>query len=115
HSAFLPECHQQRERRTIMSARMELEHYHDEFLAKTHEVINQPPPLENYNPYTQDQALQEGLRRSDGKWAEAELTEFGEQVGRAENIELGFLANDNKPTLHTHDRFGHRIDLVKFH
>jgi putative acyl-CoA dehydrogenase len=97
-----------------MSAHME-SHLPDEFLAKTHEVINQPPPLENYNLFTLDLALQEGLRRSGGQWAEAELAEFGELVGRADNIERGFLANENKPVLHTHDRFGHRIDLVKFH
>src|SRR5690625_4544789 len=98
----------------LMNARLEPQHY-DEFLATTHEVINQPPALENYNPFTQDLALQEGLRRHGGEWAEAELAAFGELVGQAENIERGFLANDNKPTLHTHDRFGHRIDLVKFH
>ena len=31
------------------------------------------------------------------------------------SIELGFLANRNPPLLHTHDRYGHRIDEVEFH
>ncbi|HCP54079.1 MAG TPA: DNA alkylation response protein, partial [Pseudomonas sp.] len=27
----------------------------------------------------------------------------------------GFLANENKPVFKSHDRYGHRIDLVEFH
>ena len=27
----------------------------------------------------------------------------------------GRLANENKPVLHTHDRYGNRIDEVEFH
>ena len=27
----------------------------------------------------------------------------------------GRLANENKPVLKTHDRYGHRIDEVEFH
>ncbi|TAL83251.1 MAG: DNA alkylation response protein [Rhodanobacter sp.] len=87
----------------------------DQVLAKTHEVINQSPPLENYNAFTQDRALQESVRQNGAGWAEAELTEFGALSGRADVIELGFQANENKPVLHTHDRHGHRVDLVKFH
>ncbi len=34
---------------------------------------------------------------------------------RAESIELGFQANEQKPVFHSHDRFGHRIDAVSFH
>lgn len=97
-----------------MNARMELDRPSG-FLAQTHEVLNQPPPLENYNLFTQDRALQEGVRRGGAQWAEADLTEFGAFAGRPEIIELGFLANENKPVLHTHDRFGHRVDLVKYH
>ncbi|HEX5515518.1 MAG TPA: isovaleryl-CoA dehydrogenase [Gammaproteobacteria bacterium] len=97
-----------------MNARMELDRPSG-FLAQTHEVFNQPPPLENYNLFTQDRALQEGVRRGGAQWAEADLTEFGAFAGRPEIIELGFLANENKPVLHTHDRFGHRVDLVKYH
>lgn len=84
-------------------------------LANTHEVFNQPPPLEDYNLYTQDLALQHALKERGAAWAEAEVTEFGALAGRADIIELGFQANENPPVLDTHDRYGHRVDLVKYH
>ncbi|BES73505.1 acyl-CoA dehydrogenase family protein [Marinobacter nanhaiticus D15-8W] len=87
----------------------------ERYLATTHEVFNQPPVLENYNLFEQDQALREGTAREGAEWAQGELTAYGELTGRADIIELGFLANENKPAFHTHDRFGHRQDLVKFH
>jgi len=87
----------------------------DRYLAVTHEVVNQPPALENYNLYLQDRALQEAVRREGADWAEAGLDRFGALCGTAESIELGFLANENKPVFHSHDRFGHRIDQVNFH
>ncbi|SFR81688.1 putative acyl-CoA dehydrogenase [Marinobacter daqiaonensis] len=87
----------------------------DPWLAQTHEVVNQPPALENYNLFTEDTALQEAVEREGAGWARQELEAFGELAGRRETIELGFQANDNKPTFHTHDRFGHRIDEVRFH
>lgn len=85
------------------------------YLAETHEVFNQPPPLENYNLFEQDRALQEAVVREGADWALDELKAHGEITGRADIIELGFLANENKPVFHSHDRFGHRQDLVKFH
>lgn len=87
----------------------------DQWLAQTHEVFNQPPALENYNLFLQDRALQEAIEREGASWARQELTDFGALAGRPDIIELGFQANDNKPTFHTHDRFGHRIDEVRFH
>ena len=87
----------------------------DSWLAQTHEVINQPPALENYNLFQQDKALQAAVEREGAGWARGELDRFGKLAGRRETIELGFQANDNKPTFHTHDRFGHRIDEVRFH
>jgi putative acyl-CoA dehydrogenase len=79
------------------------------------EVFNQPPPLEDYNLFAYDTPLQEALRREGGGWAEAEVNEFGALMGCAETLRLGELANRNPPTLHTHDRFGHRVDEVEFH
>lgn len=87
----------------------------DSWLASTHEVTNQPPALENYNLFTEDRALQEAVRREGATAAVGELETFGELAGRRETIELGFLANENKPAFNTHDRFGHRIDEVRFH
>ena len=87
----------------------------DRAMANTHEVFNQPPPLEDYNLYVQDLALQAAVQRHGGGWADSDLTEFGALAGRADIIELGFQANENPPVLFTHDRYGHRVDLVKFH
>lgn len=85
------------------------------FMAETHEVQNQPPPLQNYNLYTQDQALVEAVQREGATWAQADIAAFGALTGSREVIELGFQANENKPVLYTHDNYGHRIDEVRFH
>ena len=79
------------------------------------EVFNQPPPLADYNLFAHDTPLQDALRREGGDWAEAEVSEFGALMGRAETLRLGELANRHPPTLRTHDRFGNRIDEVEFH
>ena len=79
------------------------------------EVANQPPPLEDYNLFSCDLALQEALEREGAGWARARVTEFGRLSGSAEAIHWGFQANENAPVLHTHDRFGNRRDEVEFH
>jgi putative acyl-CoA dehydrogenase len=81
----------------------------------THEVANQPPPLENYNTFETDQVLVEALRREGGQWAEDHVRGIGAAAGRAETIRWAFEANDNPPRLRTHDRYGNRIDEVSFH
>jgi putative acyl-CoA dehydrogenase len=78
-------------------------------------VSNQPPPLENYNLFESDVALQEAIRRYDCQWIEAEAHRFGELLGRAETLQLGVQANRFPPELRTHDRFGNRIDEVSYH
>ncbi|UZE95662.1 acyl-CoA dehydrogenase family protein [Alkalimarinus alittae] len=88
---------------------------HDRYFAHTHVVENQPPELENINLFEQDTALKEAVKREGAGWAAKEISQFGQAVGQASYIELGFQANENKPVLHTHDRFGHRVDHVKFH
>ncbi len=81
----------------------------------THEVFNQPPPLENYNLYTSDHALRETVEREGGAAARASLTGFGAKIGTAEVIDLGRQANTYLPVLKSFDRFGHRVDKVEFH
>jgi len=81
----------------------------------THEVLNQPPPLEDYSLYETDTALREGLAREAGGAFEAEVKTFGALVGSKETFALGRAANRFTPELRTHDRFGHRIDEVEFH
>ncbi|MBE3557830.1 MAG: DNA alkylation response protein, partial [Ktedonobacteraceae bacterium] len=80
----------------------------------THTVFNQPPPLVDYNLFTQDVALLEGVRRAGGGWAEPQLSELGARAGSAEVIQWGFDANQYLPVLHTHDRYGYRIDEVTY-
>ena len=82
---------------------------------ETHEVLNQSKPLLDYNLFTTDLALQEALRREGGDWARADLTAWGEYLGRAETMEQARLANKYPPVLRLFDRFGNRIDEVEFH
>jgi putative acyl-CoA dehydrogenase len=81
----------------------------------THEVFNQPPPLASYNVFEADAALVEGARRWGAGWAEETLGEIGEAAGSEEAIQWGIDANRYPPELHTHDRYGHRVDEVSFH
>ena len=55
-----------------------------------------------------------GAARGRG-WAANALGAFGARAGSAEYLELGALANRNPPELDTHDRYGRRVDLVRFH
>lgn len=81
----------------------------------THDVLNQPPPLADYNLYLTDPVLDRAIAAEGGKESRETLVRFGERVGSAEVFEWGFLANTNDPVLRTHDRYGHRIDEVEFH
>ncbi len=85
------------------------------WLAETHEVENQPPPLCDYNAYLADPALVAAAGRASIDQHAAGLVAFGARAGSAEMIELGVAANANPPELWTHDRFGHRVDEVRFH
>jgi putative acyl-CoA dehydrogenase len=81
----------------------------------THEVTNQSVPLEDYNLYTSDRVLVEAVRREGAAPWEDRIAALGEVAGRAETKALGVAANEHEPVLHTHDRFGHRLDEVEFH
>jgi putative acyl-CoA dehydrogenase len=78
-------------------------------------TTNQPPPLVDYNLFDADAPLREALEREGGAWAHDLVHELGRLAGTEEAIEWGFQANSNPPQLHTHDRFGNRIDEVTFH
>jgi len=82
--------------------------------AETHDVTNQPPSLDGTNLYRIDLPLQEWSRRFGAGWAEQRIDTYGALAG-GPLMEAGFLANQNKPVFNSHDRFGHRIDLVEFH
>lgn len=82
---------------------------------RTHEVTNQPVPLADYDLLATDLVLSEGVNREGAGWARARLERFAQRAGSKQAIQWGFQANENPPALHTHDRFGHRIDEVEFH
>lgn len=82
---------------------------------KTHVVHNQAPPLINYNLYSADSVLQEAVRREGADWAVARLFEFGQLAGTDAMIRWANQSNEYPPVLHTHNRYGERIDEVEFH
>src|SRR5258708_3234137 len=81
----------------------------------THEVLNQPPPLIDYNLFASDRALTAAVRREGAAGAAGELAELGARLGSAETIEWGFQANANPPALRAFDPYRHRQDPVQFH
>jgi putative acyl-CoA dehydrogenase len=87
----------------------------DPYGAVTHEVLNQPVDLADYNLFGADLALKEAVRREGAEWATNDLADFGARCGAADYLELGVLANKHQPEFDTHDRYGRRIDLVRFH
>ncbi|MHB8263631.1 MAG: acyl-CoA dehydrogenase family protein [Acidimicrobiales bacterium] len=82
----------------------------------THDVLNQPPPLVDYDVFGTDAALVEGISQygiDSGQLDKLKLV--GARAGSAEVIEQGFMANTYTPVLRTHDRFGYRVDEVDYH
>ena len=82
-------------------------------MSDTHVVTNQAPPLVDYNPATSP-VLMEALIREGGRWGVDEVTELGAIAGSATAQRWGELADRNRPVLHTHDRFGHRVDEIEY-
>jgi putative acyl-CoA dehydrogenase len=76
--------------------------------------INQPPPFEGRNLFAIDAALQDAVVREGAAWAKERLLAWGERLGRGDTLALAARANRFPPELHTHDRFGNRIDEVAF-
>ena len=81
----------------------------------THEVFNQPEPLVDYNLFETNRPLRDALKFNAPKLHVAQLQELGVALGSAEMQAHARLANTHSPQLHTHDRFGRRIDEVEFH
>ncbi|MGI5472067.1 acyl-CoA dehydrogenase family protein [Streptomyces sp. CA-132043] len=80
----------------------------------THEVVNQAPPLTGFSA-ADDPALLEALGREDAGWGEREVQALGALAGSEGVQELARMAEEQPPKLHTHDRYGHRVDEVEFH
>jgi putative acyl-CoA dehydrogenase len=87
---------------------------------QTHTVFNQAPLLVDVDVFASNLPLVEAVQREGAGWVSDRASELGRFVGAAGGvgggpIEWGRLANENKPVLHTFDRYGHRIDEVEFH
>lgn len=82
---------------------------------QTHTVFNQPLPLNNSNLFLSDGALCEAVAREGAGWDSELLASIGQQLGTAESLELGRLANAWPPELLRYDPRGQRLDDVRFH
>ncbi|MFF8785892.1 acyl-CoA dehydrogenase family protein [Streptomyces sp. NPDC015125] len=80
----------------------------------THEVVNQAPPLTGFST-ADEPALREALVRDGAEWGTREVAELGALAGSPAVQDQARWAEEQPPRLHTHDRFGHRIDEVAFH
>ena len=82
---------------------------------RTHEVFNQVPPLEGRDVFSDNTPLVEATEREGATWVLERASALGELIGGEPQQVWGRQANENKPVLHSHDRYGHRIDEVEFH
>jgi putative acyl-CoA dehydrogenase len=85
----------------------------DSFL-KTHDVLNQTPPMIGLNAYLGDPLLMQITKRFP-QGIRTELEQSGRFVLSADAQDLARLANTEVPKLRTHDRQGRRIDVVDYH
>lgn len=82
-------------------------------LMPTHEVLNQVPPLEGFDG-SEHPLYAETLERLGAMDALDEVREVGVAAGSADALRLGDRAERHAPLLHTHDRFGYRVDRVEY-
>jgi len=82
---------------------------------QTHTVFNQAPPLEGLDVFSSNLPLLEAVEREGAGWVLERASALGRVVGGDPQQLWGRLANENRPVLRTHDRYGNRIDEVEFH
>jgi putative acyl-CoA dehydrogenase len=80
----------------------------------THEVFNQVPPRVDVDEFAANIPLVEALGRYDAAWAREDLGRVGRYVGTPQFQYDAERANRIEPELHTHDRYGSRIDEVDY-
>lgn len=81
----------------------------------THEVFNQPAALSDYNLFDTNRPLRDALKFNAPALDTAELSQLGVALGSSAMQTHARLANVHGPVLHSHDRFGRRVDQVEFH
>ncbi|HEX5308738.1 MAG TPA: acyl-CoA dehydrogenase family protein [Solirubrobacteraceae bacterium] len=82
---------------------------------RTHTVANQVPPLQDIDVFSSNLPLVQATSREGADWALERAASLGKVIGGEPQQWWGRLANENKPVLKTHDRYGNRIDEVEFH
>jgi putative acyl-CoA dehydrogenase len=87
---------------------------------QTHTVANQAPPLQGVDVFASNLPLVEATKREGAEWVTERASALGKIVGAEDGMDgspslWGRQANENRPVLHTHDRYGNRIDEVEFH
>ncbi len=83
--------------------------------ADIRDVTNQAPPLVDHNTVTSDLALVDAVTRHASASVVDELSGLGAVASSAEAREHGMLANQHEPELTPYDRYGNRVDEVRFH
>jgi putative acyl-CoA dehydrogenase len=84
-------------------------------IVATHDVVNQVPPLADFNVYACDTALREAVAREGAGHADDWLHARGSELGSPEMQAFAEQANRYTPTLKLFDANGHRRDGVEFH
>ncbi|MFT6564263.1 MAG: putative acyl-CoA dehydrogenase, partial [Actinomycetes bacterium] len=85
---------------------------------QTHTVLNQPPPLVDYDVFGTDQALVDALSAfsaDDIQPSFSGLSKLGRRASSAEVQRWAAESDTHKPVLRSHDRYGNRVDEVDFH
>ena len=82
---------------------------------QTHEIVNQFDELTDYNLYSTDAALMQGVQQSGAGAFGAALAKYGASIGTAESFGLAAQANRYLPELRNYDARGRRIDQVDYH
>ena len=80
----------------------------------THEVVNQVPPRVDIDEFSSNLPLVEAVWHYQAGWAEDDLLRVGRHVGTDQFQHDAERANRIEPELHTHDRYGNRIDEVEY-
>lgn len=78
------------------------------------QVFNQSPPISGTSAWRSDPMLIQ-LGEAFSAPVRKEMEVAGRFARAQDALELARLANTQLPVLRTHDRYGHRVDLVEFH
>lgn len=81
----------------------------------THEVANVPPHLGDQDLWAGDRALRDHVAAMGAADHTGHLAKAAVEAGRTDTFHAATQANRNPPELHAFDRYGMRIDQVRFH